>query len=91
MTIVTTYTCDKCGHSQEEKEQMWTVGVSVTHLDSSHWYGNINTLNPKALWCQDCVEGLGLLLPSTKPDAPAPPLVTLETIVRELIQEEMEP
>jgi len=91
--IVTTYTCDKCGHSQEKKDQMWDIGVSLTHLDSP--YSATRTLNPKKLWCRDCVEGIGLLVPSPSLKKPPPPPATLEDIVRDLLREmileEMEP
>lgn len=92
--IVTTYTCDKCGHAQTEKEQMWDIGISLTHLD--YPYSTRRTLNPKKLWCRACVEEIGLLVPSSKqPNAPVPKPATLEDIVRDLvletILEEMEP
>lgn len=88
--IVTTYTCDKCGHKQTEKEQMWNIGVSLKHLDNPYQYRGTDALSPRELWCRACVEGIGLLVPSLKPDEPAPKPATLEDIVRELIQEEVE-
>ena len=29
VSIVTTYTCDKCFHSQDNPEQMWDIGIAV--------------------------------------------------------------
>ena len=94
--IITTYTCDKCGHAQTQKKQMWNIGVSLKHLDTPYKYSaGGDPLNPKALWCRDCVEGIGLLVPSLKLDAPPPKPTTLEDIVRDLLREmileEMEP
>ena len=84
MTIITTYTCDKCGHKQINNDQMWEIGISLRHS------GNPPTLKPKQLWCRTCVEKIGLLVPSP-PLASAPaPALTLEDIVRDIIQQEIE-
>lgn len=89
MAIVTTYTCDKCGYEQTNPEQMWEIGVALkAHINTNPYVPP--ALKPKALWCRACVEGIGLLIPSPKPKAPAPEPATLEDIVRELIQEEMD-
>ncbi len=57
--IVTTYTCDKCGHSQETDEQMWNLGITVEH--HGRLTGNYASPAANALWCRKCVETLALL------------------------------
>ena len=85
--IVTTYTCDKCGHSQETRKQMWELGITSHCIDGPSRY---NTPKEKALWCRKCTQSLGLL-PQEKTDPPTPePVLTLEDIVREIIHEEVE-
>jgi len=87
--IATTYTCDRCGKTQDSPKDMYMVGVSVREFTSVPQYNQYITLKPKALWCRDCVEGIGLLVPSPKPKEPVNS-TTLEDIVVELIQEELE-
>ena len=87
--IVTTYTCDKCGHSQESGTQMWHVAV-VLKGPGMPW-----PLFPKitSLWCRKCVETLALLPQGGgAEDAPPPPdpLPTLEDMIREIIRNEVE-
>ena len=87
--IITTYTCDKCGHAQDKNDQMWNIGVVIGH-DASIYYGN-RTPNPVQLWCRDCIEGLGLLPPGggakDAPPLPDPP-PTLEDMIREIVRQE---
>ncbi len=33
MAIETKYICDKCGHTQPERDQMWEVAITVRHLN----------------------------------------------------------
>ena len=90
MTIVTTYTCDKCGSSQTETSnprQMWQVAISFSDAGKPN-YPMHRTLTHGKLWCRDCVVSAGLVPP--KVDEPTPKPLTLEDIVREIIHEEIE-
>lgn len=87
--IVTTYTCDKCGHSQNDDAQMWNIAVDL-------WTRGVprsrSSYPPDSaeLWCRKCVVGvLGKL--SSGPDGPPKPdpLPTLEDMIREIIREEI--
>ena len=96
MSIVVTYVCDRCGHSQATDQQMWHVGVKV----ALHGYGT-----PRAkfgpyetggmlLWCRPCVDKLQLLgFPVEAKKLPVeeqPALVTLEDKIREIVRNELE-
>ena len=93
--IVTTYTCDKCGHEQNDDKQMWEIGIALNHRGTppsgfSRLGGAV--LNETIeLWCRKCVEGLRLLpTPRPKPDdPPPPPKPTLEDMIREIVHEEI--
>ncbi len=82
--IVTTYTCDKCGHSQTTKKQMWTLTINLGIDKCPYLYHS-------ALWCRNCVVGvLGDLPQASKTDTPPPPEPpTFEEKIREIVQEEI--
>lgn len=87
MGITTTYECDRCGHRQPEGDQMWLVGVSIRHWDDQQ------SSPPKReqLWCRKCVvDRLGLLPDATAMPMGAPRPRDLETMLREIIREEIE-
>ena len=87
--IVTTYTCDKCGAEQDNKIQMWDIGILVRSHGTGQIYENPQS-DAKELWCRKCVEGLGLL-PAPKVKTPAkPPPATLEDKIRVIIHQEIE-
>lgn len=90
--IVTTYTCDKCGHEQTDDEQMWDIGVSVAYHSFAQRDNYRKEPVKKELWCRACVVKLGLLSTSSvtsDPSQPETPL-TLEDIIREIIREEID-
>ena len=86
--IVTTYTCDKCGHEQTETDQMWKIGVTLSYLGSP----KSSYDHPKAeqLWCRNCVEELGFLERHPDEEPVTDPEPTFEEIVRKIIHEEIE-
>ncbi len=90
--IVTTYTCDKCGHEQTDNGQMWNIGVSV--ISHSHQQQHSYSRGPLKgeLWCRPCIVKLGLL-PTSKVvnDPPQPdPVPTFEDMIREITREEID-
>ena len=87
--IITTYTCDKCDHEQAEPDnprQMWRVAISFSDAIKPN-YPVYRSQEREKLWCRDCVVNAGLV-PPTK-DEPTPLPLTLEEIVREIVQEEI--
>ena len=90
--IVTTYTCDRCGHDQTTDEQMWQIGIWLNHFGGR--YGPSREPSNIQLWCRDCIESLGLLPQAGgAKDAPPPPdpPPTLEDMIREIARQEMAP
>jgi len=87
MGIKTTYTCDRCGHSQDTGSQMWHVGAGLS--ESS--YGD-QTWSEKKLWCRTCCEEFHLLkVPASISTAHVPPeKPTFEELLRAIIAEEIE-
>lgn len=82
MAIVTTYTCDKCGHSQKTDEQMWHIGVAVSHRQSLR----DTTPAVTALWCRACVVNIGLFPTAAPAGEPRyKPQPTLEEMIREIV------
>lgn len=84
--ITTEYECDSCGHTQDDDVQMWIVLVTFTPYNKSHSHAGRHTTKSK-LWCRKCVIKNGLIITTTKPNDPPPPLVTLEDLVREIAEE----
>ena len=84
--ITTTYTCDRCGHSQDNSVQMWRVEISIG--------SPLMNLKRDALWCRKCCVEMGLISSrphATPPDPPAPdPAPTLEDLIRAIVREEGE-
>ena len=91
MAVETKYVCDKCGHEQETSEQMWKIGISLKHIDTPGRINYTKTVKNKQLWCRGCVEDKLGLLPTAKQSAEAikPTQITLEDMLREIIQEEI--
>ena len=91
MTIVTTYTCDKCGHSQEDAKsprQMWSLEVAVKRMENKTYSAPF--VNKGGItWCRECVIATGVVEPAKDEETPTSPL-TLEDLIREIIQEEIE-
>ena len=87
--IVTTYTCDRCGHSQTGEGNLWTVRVQVgpgVNHQFNHYDGN------KLLWCRPCIEFFNNLLSlfrDAKPSPDAPPPPTIDDMIREIVREEL--
>lgn len=88
MAIKTTWTCDKCGHSQDTGAQMWGIRLHVNHMT---YDDGPSSSKHDALWCRDCTEGAHLLPPydkdETKHIPPVPP--TLEDLIREIVRSEL--
>lgn len=86
MAVKTTYTCDLCGHTQDDSNQMWWVGVSIDqNRHTSQRYAKMDQL-----WCRACALKRHLLpFSDEKQKAKAPPPPTLEDLVREIVREEV--
>ena len=90
MSIRTTYTCDRCNHSQPTNEQIWNVAVSVWH--DGHSEPKLYELHPKSeMWCRKCVEELGILQPYKLPAPHVPETEpSLEDQIREIVRDELQ-
>ena len=87
MPIVTTYTCDRCKHSQTTCEQMWTLGIYLTSANCTY-HTAYETPTKSVLWCRACVESIGLLCPTGKPAEQPAPAPTIEDMIRAIAREE---
>ena len=89
--IVTTYTCDKCGHHQTTNDQMWGIAVVMEHGIPVPNYGPRLTPRHNGLWCRKCIESIGLLCAKPDPDdKTAKPPPTLEDMIREIVANEVQ-
>lgn len=84
MGMKTTYTCDRCGKTQDNDNQMWSVGLVYRHGNSGVRYETNPNVYKEALWCRPCMVHLGPLaetdpVPKGVPQIPPP---TLEDLVR---------
>ena len=88
MSVKTEYVCDRCGNSQPTHEQFWVVGVVAHTYDrqpSACDFGN-----RRMQVCRPCLEVLGVH--RRKPEqeaAPIPPPLTVEELIREIVQQEI--
>lgn len=91
--IVTTYTCDKCKHSQEHPQspkQLWDIGIGIETAGCSSYYSTSPKLAHKQMWCRSCVIKAGLFPPSRTDEEKTPtPPPTLEDMIREIAREEI--
>ncbi len=87
--IKTTWTCDKCGTVHESAENMWEIGVSLKRCKSASGPYLTVHFGPKAEWCRVCVVKAGLVTPVPAPK-PAVEPTTLEDLVREIVENEIE-
>lgn len=85
--IVVTRTCDACKNEVLKKDQLWSVAIGIgCHPDAVNWHGVKHT----AQWCRECMEARGLCWSTKRTDPLAPePTATLESLIREIVQEEL--
>ncbi len=88
MAIVTIYNCDNCEHSQDNKDQMWYIGIAI-RATAGYTVLNGTDIKKEHLWCRKCIENLGLLPPTDKKREVPPPPPTFEDLLREVIQDEI--
>jgi hypothetical protein len=82
MTVVVTYGCDRCGHTQNTEDQMWTVEALVYHQTRPDLYSRGSARQKPQLWCRACCDALGILPQAPTKKTPAPDPVTLESLIR---------
>ena len=85
--IITTFTCDRCGHSQDKEYGMWNVGICVVNYPQQfHPY----CIRSAQLWCRACCDKFQIIVdPPKKEGQPAPVEFTLEEKIREIMREEI--
>ena len=90
MSQKTTYTCDRCGHTHETTDKIYTVVLFVKEGPGAY-LSNYDFPSRRRDWCLDCVSAFQLLPPKWNapkvPDAPSPP--TIEDIIREIVRDEV--
>ncbi len=84
MAIETTYKCDKCDHTQDKSEQMWTIGVGFTSVVRGHM--TIAEANKK-LWCRKCMEKAGFVPTPNVPKEEQPKQVTIEDLISDIVED----
>ena len=91
--IVTTYTCDNCGHSQTTREQMWRWKIQLCS-EEPPMYGHSNypVGEREALWCRGCVEKVGLLASAAdkEPEDVKAREPSFEELLRAIVRDELQ-
>ena len=89
--LTTVYECDRCGKKDEDNQmQLWTVRISYQAQGSgwNNWsdYRNVD-------WCRECAVKAGFVgSDKERKEVQAPePKPTIEELIREIVQHEMEP
>ncbi len=86
MGITTTYKCDRCEHEQDNSRQMWDVEVGINSVGSPR--PTFLQSRQTVIWCRKCVEDVHLLkIPEHKPQRELPSKPTLESLVREIVED----
>lgn len=95
MGTKTTYTCDKCGRTEDHQSFLFKLSTSVDKYQYSY---RIETTHKQAFhakpvqtdWCGECCAKLGLaeLIDAPKAEEPSPPM-SMEDFIREIIREEI--
>jgi len=85
MSVKTTYTCDRCGKTQDRPEQFWVVKVMARTFDGNFYDSGGG---PMKQWCRTCGESFGLF-PCTRSPVPPDETMTFEDLVREIVREEI--
>lgn len=88
MSIVTTYTCDHCGHAQKNRDSMIALEVTFVFMDLSTRAQAIGS----KIWCRKCVDGCNLLARFPSDDVrpkEQQPSISFEDLVREVAREEI--
>lgn len=93
MTTEIILTCDRCNRRVLDPSKLWAVAVVVVDyrrfVPGSSAGAHSHSEHRKE-WCDDCVREIGILpKPKVKNEEPEPPL-SLEDLVREIAQEEIE-
>ncbi|MEE9597935.1 MAG: hypothetical protein V3V96_14270 [Acidiferrobacterales bacterium] len=84
-----TYKCDRCKKEiNHPKEQVWNVavGLECEPKSPSLFYSSC----PRAQWCRRCTEEFRLVVAPSVPVPPLPPPPTIEDLIREIVQQEVE-
>ena len=95
MSVQTEYKCDICKATQPTSDQFWTIAVRCVPYSGKLPITSIHTIDKKMKLdvCRGCCEELNLV-PDVRPEeekqAKPYKVLTLEDIIRKLIQEEME-
>lgn len=90
--IKSEFICDRCGRSfpmsGENLPKIWYWEVRLAINQGSSY----PTKSKSVQWCRECSEETGWLPPQIKPKefVPEPEKATLESIIRDIVREEIE-
>ena len=84
--ITTIYECDRCGHKQDNSEQMWEVVFGFKRCGDG---GDSITFHRRktALWCRKCLEELHFIQDPEKPHEVEKEPPTMEELFRQFVAE----
>jgi len=87
MSVTTIYKCDRCHGEQDTPVQFWNVGVVVTAWAGREYRKEYPDKTMDV--CRSCCENMGLVMRLPKhPELTPPP--TLEDLIREIVQQEIQ-
>jgi hypothetical protein len=87
MSITTIIKCDRCG-KQCDNGSMFTVNIIVYKGANSTYIGHCEFSQDHADWCEECCVAMHIH-PTPKEQTPTP-VPTLEDMVRQIVQEEID-
>lgn len=85
MPVITKYVCDKCDDTQDNRDGMYDIGITLK--DQNNRFVPAPIL--QALWCRNCAKDaqLGSFLRLSTEDSPESSPATLEDMVRDIVDE----
>lgn len=93
MATIVTRICDKCKKELEKDAQFWLIGVVVKCPTQPRSvplrFEEVIGPDRRIEVCRPCLEAFGFYA-QIKPNEPPPPPRTLEDMIREIIQQELE-
>jgi len=89
LSIQTIYKCDRCGAEQSTAEQFWTVGVVARHGHDQPNRWVTSTDGKEMQVCRPCLEAMGIYTKKQMNQPDAPPIQTMEDLIREIVRQEI--
>lgn len=87
MSVITKYTCDKCGHEQtkgDDPRRMHQLQLVLKGFTGTGFYGSITPAPADIIWCNECCVKHNLLAVSVN-QVPLTPTERVNLALQELI------